>query len=202
MVIATPVSTHFSLAKEALLAGKHVLVEKPMCKTAEECRELIRLAKESNLRLMVDHTFIYHPAVQRIKQIMDKEELGNILYFNSTRINLGIIQNDVNVISDLACHDLAIMDFLLNRGPKTIHAAGGCHAGHNMADIAYITLTFEKDLIAHFHVSWLSPVKVRQIMIGGEKKMIVFNDLVITEKVRVYDKGISIEKPSSDQRPL
>lgn len=199
VVIATPVNTHFSLAREALLASKHVLIEKPMCTTAEQCKDLIKLGRDVNRHVMVDHTFVYNPSIRRIKEILDRGELGEILYFNSTRVNLGIVQNDVNVVWDLASHDLAIMDYLLGVTPTSIHAAGGSHIRKGLQDIAYITLTFEADLIAHFHVSWLSPVKVRQITIGGRKKMIVFNDLVITEKVRVYDKGISIEQPQTDQ---
>lgn len=199
VVIATPVNTHFSLAREALLASKHVLIEKPMCTTAEQCKDLIKLGRDVGRHVMVDHTFVYNPSIRRIKEILDRGELGEILYFNSTRVNLGIIQNDVNVVWDLASHDLAIMDYLLGVTPTTIHAAGASHIRKGLQDIAYITLMFETDLIAHFHVSWLSPVKVRQITIGGRKKMIVFNDLVITEKVRVYDKGISIEQPQTDQ---
>jgi predicted dehydrogenase len=199
VAIATPIHTHFALAKQALSQGKHVLVEKPLCTTSDQGRELISLAKERGLKLMVDHTFVYNPAIRRIKEIIDAGELGKILYFNSTRVNLGIFQSDVNVIWDLASHDLAIIDHLLGQSPKTVHAAGACHTNNNKEDIAYITLTFDNNLISNLHVSWLSPVKVRQIMIGGEQKMIVFNDLVITEKVRVYDKGITFEQPLTDQ---
>lgn len=194
IVIATPVHTHFKLAHMALSAGKHVLVEKPMCMTSVECEELIAVADQKKKVLMVDHTFAYHGAVTRIKDVIDHGELGEILYFDSVRINLGLFQSDVNVVWDLAPHDLSIMDYLLGQTPKTVHATGACHAGNGVEDIAYITLTFENNTIAHFNVSWLSPVKVRQILIGGTRKMIVYDDLTPMEKVRIYDKGISISE--------
>lgn len=197
VVIATPVHTHFRLSQQALSAGKHVLVEKPMCMTSQECQALVSLAAANNLVLMVDHTFAYHGAVTRIKDVIDRGELGEILYFDSIRINLGLFQSDVNVVWDLAPHDLSIMDYLLGQTPKTVHATGACHAGNGIEDIAYITLTFENNLIAHFNVSWLSPVKVRQMLIGGTKKMIVYDDLTPLEKVRIYDKGISIAEANA-----
>jgi len=199
IVIATPVHTHFRLAQQALLANKHVLVEKPMCMSAAECRALVTLAESRKLVLMVDHTFAYHGAIKRIKESIDVGELGDILYFDSVRINLGLFQSDVNVVWDLAPHDLSIMDHLLGRTPRVVHATGACHAGNGIEDIAYITLTFDTNLIAHFNVSWLSPVKVRQMLIGGTKKMIVYDDLTPMEKIRVYDKGISISEPHSYQ---
>lgn len=194
IAIATPVHTHFKLADLALQAGKHVLVEKPMCMTSVECEQLIALADRKKKVLMVDHTFAYHGAVSLIKEVIERGELGEILYFDSVRINLGLFQSDVNVVWDLAPHDLSIMDYLLGQTPKTVHATGACHAGNGVEDIAYITLTFENNTIAHFNVSWLSPVKVRQILIGGTKKMIVYDDLTPMEKVRIYDKGISISE--------
>lgn len=197
IVIATPVHTHFRLAQQALSAGKHVLVEKPMCMNSVECSALVALADERKKVLMVDHTFAYHGAVRRIKQDIEQGQLGEILYFDSVRINLGLFQSDVNVIWDLAPHDLAIMDYLLDRTPHTVHATGSCHAGNGIEDIAYITLNFENNLIAHFNVSWLSPVKVRQMLIGGTKKMIAYDDLSPMEKIRVYDKGISISENQS-----
>jgi predicted dehydrogenase len=195
VVIATPVRTHFRLAQQALSADKHVLVEKPMCMSSQECETLVALADERKRILMVDHTFAYHGAVKRIKDEIERGELGDILYFDSVRINLGLFQNDVNVIWDLAPHDLSIMDYLLGQTPKLVHATGACHAGNGIEDIAYITLTFENNLIAHFNVSWLSPVKVRQMLIGGTRKMIVYDDLTPMEKIRVYDKGISVSEP-------
>jgi predicted dehydrogenase len=186
------------LAHLALSAGKHVLVEKPMCMTSVECEQLIAVADEKKKVLMVDHTFAYHGAVSLIKGVIERGELGEILYFDSVRINLGLFQSDVNVVWDLAPHDLSIMDYLLGQTPITVHATGACHAGNGVEDIAYITLTFENNTIAHFNVSWLSPVKVRQILIGGTKKMIAYDDLTPMEKVRIYDKGISISEETRD----
>ena len=197
VIIATPVHTHFRLAQQAISAGKHVLVEKPMCMTSQECQALVSLAEANSRVLMVDHTFAYHGAVSRIKEVIDGGELGEILYFDSIRINLGLFQSDVNVVWDLAPHDLSIMDYLLGQTPRIVHATGACHAGNGIEDIAYITLTFDNNLIAHFNVSWLSPVKVRQMLIGGTRKMIVYDDLTPLEKVRIYDKGISIAEASA-----
>ena len=199
VVIATPVHTHFSLAKKALEAGKHILVEKPMCMTAADCMALIALAEERGLTLMVDHTFVYHGAVRRMKQELESGAMGELLYFDSVRVNLGLFQSDINVVWDLAPHDLSIMDYLIGKNPVSIHATGACHAGNKLEDIAYITVQFEGNVIAHFHVRWLSPVKVRQILVGGTKKMIVYDDLENTEKVRIYDKGINVEQPKTDE---
>lgn len=200
IVISTPVEAHYELAKQALRQGKHVLVEKPMCRTSEQCSELIALAKKHGKTLMVDHTFLYHGPVRLIKQLIDQEELGDLLYFNSMRANLGLFQTDVNVIWDLAAHDISVMDYLLGRTPLSIHAVGAAHTDSRIEDIAYITLNFAEDLIAHFHVSWLSPVKLRQVFIGGTRKMVVFDDSSQVEKVRLYDKGIdTLKQPESDR---
>lgn len=199
IAIATPVRTHFPLAKKALLANKHVLVEKPMCQTSDQCAEIIAIAEEKNLVLMVDHTFVYNGAIRRIKEEIDRGELGHILYFDSVRINLGLFQSDVNVIWDLAPHDLSIMDYLLGCEPTSVHATGTSHTGAGKEDIAYISLGFADGLIAHFHVSWLSPVKVRQLLIGGTRKMIAYDDLQATEKVRIYDKGIVFPDDQSEE---
>ncbi|MBK8190897.1 MAG: Gfo/Idh/MocA family oxidoreductase [Vampirovibrionales bacterium] len=196
IAIATPVHTHYALASQALQAGKHVLVEKPMCMTAAECLALIALADEKGLTLMVDHTFVYHGAVRRMKQLIESGDLGDILYFDSVRVNLGLFQSDINVVWDLAPHDLSIMDYLLGQTPHTLHASGACHTGSGLEDVAYLTLNFERNLIAHFHVSWLSPVKLRQMLIGGARKMIAYDDLQPMEKIRVYDKGIDLRAPS------
>ncbi len=200
IVIATPVHTHHELAKQALLAGKHVLVEKPMCATSAQCEELIAIAEEMKLVLMVDHTFVYHGPVRLVKHLIDTDEVGELLYFNSVRVNLGAFQTDVNVVWDLGAHDLSIMDYLIGRTPTDVHAIGKSHTGNGVEDIAYLTLGYEDDLIAHFHVSWLSPVKTRQISIGGSKKMIVFDDSSQVEKVRVYDKGIeTMQEPQTER---
>jgi predicted dehydrogenase len=199
IAIATPVHTHYPLAKAALQSGKHVLVEKPMCMTSAECMALIALAEEKQCTLMVDHTFVYHGAVKRIKDEVASGALGELLYFDSVRVNLGLFQSDINVVWDLAPHDLSIMDYIIGKTPVSIQASGACHAGNGMEDIAYITVNFENNLIAHFHVSWLSPVKVRQVLVGGTKKMIVYDDLEPMEKVRIYDKGITVEQPKSEE---
>jgi len=197
VAIATPVATHFDLAKQAILHGKHILLEKPLCQTVAQGEELIRLADEHNVRLMCDHTFCYTGAVRRIKESIDSGELGKILYYDSVRVNLGLFQNDVNVIWDLAVHDLSIIDFLLPNRPNRVSAHGIAHTGNSIEDIAYVTLGYEDAFIANFHVNWLSPVKIRKTLIGGSKKMIEWNDLVPAEKIRIYDKGISL---TSDDR--
>lgn len=200
VVITTPVETHFKLAKQALLAGKHVLVSKPMCRSSEQCAELIAIAEERKLVLMVDHTFVYHGPVRLMKQLIDAGELGEMLYFSSTRVNLGLFQQDVNVVWDLAVHDLSIMDYLVGRTPSSVHAIGRSHTDTNIEDIAFVTLEFEDNFIAHFHTSWLSPVKIREMLIGGTKKMMVFDDHKPIDKVAVYDKGIELlnSPPTSD----
>lgn len=190
VAIATPVQTHFALAKQALEAGKHVLVEKPMTTSPDEAQQLIDLAAAKGLTLMVDHTFVYTGAVRRIKQLVDSGELGNLYYYDSVRVNLGLIQHDVSVIWDLAAHDLAIMDHLIEQRPIGISAVSATHFPGGMADVAYLTVRFEHDLIAHFHVNWLSPVKVRQVLIGGDRRMVLYDDIESTEKVKVYDRGV------------
>ncbi len=190
VAIATPVNTHAALAKRALEAGKHVLVEKPMTTTVGEAEELVDLAERSGLTLMVDHTFVYTGAVRRIKQLIDTGELGNLYYYDSVRINLGLIQHDVSVVWDLAAHDLAIMDYLIEQRPVGISAVASTHFPGGMADVAYLTVHFENAMIAHFHVNWLSPVKVRQVLIGGDRRMALYDDIESTEKVKVYDRGV------------
>jgi predicted dehydrogenase len=194
IVIATPVSTHYDFARRALLAGKHVLVEKPMTTRASEAIDLIELAENQSKTLMVDHTFLYTSAVRRIKALIDKDEIGDLLYFDSVRINLGLVQSDINVLWDLAPHDFAIMDHICDREPVSISAIGVNHLGCPYENMAYVTVRFNShsNLLAHFHVNWLAPVKIRQTLIGGSKKMIVYDDMEPTEKVKVYDRGITM----------
>ncbi len=192
VVIATPVSTHHEIAKAALLAGKHCFIEKPMTASVAEAEELIEIAERKGLKLFVDHTFIYTGAVRKMKEIITSGRLGEIYYFDSVRINLGLFQHDVNVIWDLAPHDLSIMDYLLEQKPVAVSAVGSCHVGNGLEDIAYLTLEFENNLIAHFHVNWLAPMKIRKTLIGGTKSMIVYDDTEASEKVKIYDKGIDV----------
>lgn len=193
VAIVTPVFTHYELAKKALVQGKHIFVEKPFTYTSEEAEELIEIAEKKRLRIMVDHTFLFSGAVRRIKQLMDGGELGELLYFDSMRVNLGLFQHDVNVVWDLAPHDLAIMDYLLQDKPQAIVATGQAHFNHNLEDIAYITIYFPKNVIAHLNVNWLSPVKIRMTLIGGQKKMLVWNDVAPDDKIKVYDKGVDVK---------
>jgi predicted dehydrogenase len=193
VAIATPVSSHFSLAKAALEAGKHCWVEKPFTTTVAEAETLINLAEKKGLKIMVDHTFIYTGAVRKIKDLIDKGVLGDLYYFDSVRINLGLFQHDVNVVWDLAPHDLSIMDYLIDKRPVSVSAVGSCHIGNRLENIAYLTVNFDNDVIAHFHVNWLAPVKIRTVMIGGTKSMILYDDMENSEKVKVYDRGIEVK---------
>ncbi len=193
VAIATPVSSHFSLAKAALEAGKHCWVEKPFTATVAQAETLINLAEKKGLKIMVDHTFIYTGAVRKIKDLIDKGVLGDLYYFDSVRINLGLFQHDVNVVWDLAPHDLSIMDYLIEKRPVSVSAVGSCHIGNRLENIAYLTVNFDNDVIAHFHVNWLAPVKIRTVMIGGTKSMILYDDMENSEKVKVYDKGVEVK---------
>ncbi len=191
VAIVTPVWTHYELAKAALQNGKHVFVEKPFTANSAQAQELIELAEQKHLKIMVDHTFLFTGAVRKIHQLVDEGTLGKLYYYDSTRVNLGLFQHDVNVISDLAPHDLSIMDYLIRENPEAISATGQSHLnGHE--DVAYITVYFPDKIIAHINVNWLSPVKVRTTLIGGEKKMLVWNDLEADEKIKLYDKGVHI----------
>jgi len=194
VVISTPVSTHFSLGMEALENGKHLLMEKPMTATTEQAEVLIETAARKNLILMVDHTFIYTGAVRKIKEIVAAGELGDLYYFDSVRVNLGLFQSDVNVIWDLAPHDVSIMDHLLDQPPRTISATGVAHFGSGIENMAYISVMYDSGLIGHVHVNWLAPVKVRKTLICGSKKMIVYDDVEPSEKVKVYNKGVDYIK--------
>ncbi|EMO88318.1 Gfo/Idh/MocA family protein [Leptospira noguchii] len=190
VVIATPVFTHFELARKVLIHGKNVLIEKPMTSTSGEALELQRLAHEKNKLLMVDHTFLYTGSVQKMKQIIASDQgIGNIKYFDSTRINLGLFQSDINVLWDLAPHDISILNYLIDEVPFSVNATGVSHTNNNIENIAYLTVNYKSGFIAHFNCSWTSPVKMRTILIGGDKKMIVFNDLDPTEKIKIYDTG-------------
>jgi predicted dehydrogenase len=193
VAISTPVSTHFELAMKALRAGKHVLVEKPVTTCFDDARTLIGEAESRGLVLMVDHTFVYTGAVRKIRDLAENGSLGDLLYYDSTRINLGLFQHDVDVIWDLAVHDFSIMDYVLPARPCAIAATGVSHVSGGTENIAYITAFFENNLIAHINVNWLSPVKVRRTLIGGSKKMVVYDDMEPSEKIKVYDKGITVK---------
>jgi predicted dehydrogenase len=191
VVIATPVQTHHALAKQALLAGKHVLITKPITDDVNQARELVELADKMKLVLQVDHTFIYHPAVEKLKDIVTRGELGELYYFDSVRINLGLFQSDVSVIWDLAPHDVSIMDYLIERPVEWVQAIGASHAGHKSESMAYITVQFADNILGHCHVNWLAPMKTRLVMLGGSRRLAVYDDNLVTEKVKIYDKGIT-----------
>jgi predicted dehydrogenase len=197
VAISTPVATHFDIALAALQAGKHVLVEKPLAASVDQCACLIDEAAKRKLVLMVDHTFIYTPAVRKMQSLVADGSLGDIYYYDSVRVNLGLFQHDVNVLWDLAVHDLAIMDFLLPERPVAVSASGISHVPGGKEDIGYLTMFFNSSLIAHIHVNWLAPVKIRTTLLGGSRKMIVYDELELSEKVKVYDRGITVN-PSPD----
>lgn len=191
VAIVTPVWTHYELARAALENGKHVFVEKPFTSTSHQAEELVELADRKNLRIMVDHTFLFTGAVKKIRELIDKGVLGPLFYFDSARVNLGLFQHDVSVVWDLAPHDLSIMDYVIREKAQAVVATGGSHLnGH--ADMAFITVYFPDNVLAHINVNWLSPVKVRTTLIGGRDKMLVWNDLEADEKIKVYDKGVTV----------
>lgn len=191
IAVVTPVWTHYELAKAALENGKHIFVEKPFTSNTAQAEELIELAAKKNLKIMVDHTFLFTGAVRKIRQLLEEDALGKLYYYDSTRVNLGLFQHDVNVIWDLAPHDLSIMDYLIQERPEAIVATGQSHL-NGLEDVAFITVYFPDKMIAHINVNWLSPVKVRTTLIGGEKKMLVWNDQAADEQVKVYDRGVSV----------
>lgn len=194
VAIATPVFAHYPLAKQALEHGKHVLVEKPMASTVAECEELIALAKEKGVQILVDHTFLYTGAVKKIKELVESGELGEMHYFDSERINLGLLQSDVNVIWDLAPHDLSIMNYVFaGMKPVSVFAEGSGHVQNKLEEMAHLTVNYDTGVAAHIHVSWLSPIKMRKTLIAGDKKMILYDDIEVTEKVKVYDKGVDLD---------
>jgi predicted dehydrogenase len=191
VAVITPVWTHYELAKKALENGKHVFVEKPFTSNARQAEELIELAARKNLKIMVDHTFLFTGAVRKIRELTESGALGDLYYYDSLRVNLGLFQHDVSVIWDLAPHDLSIMDYIIKGEPEAVVATGERHL-NGVEDVAFMTLYFPHNVIAHINVNWLSPVKIRTTLIGGQKKMLVWNDLVADEKIRVYDKGVQI----------
>ncbi len=201
VAVITPVWTHYDLAKKALQNGKHVFVEKPFTSNSQQAEELIELAARKNLTIMVDHTFLFTGAVKKIRELTESGALGNLYYYDSLRVNLGLFQHDVSVIWDLAPHDLSIMDHIIKGEPEAVVATGERHL-NEVEDVAFMTIYFPGNVIAHINVNWLSPVKIRMTMIGGQKKMLVWNDLVRDEKVRIYDKGVTITSGDDIQKLL
>jgi predicted dehydrogenase len=202
VAIATPVATHYTFARAALEHGKHVLVEKPLAASVAEAESLVEIADKHNLTLMVNHTFIYTGAVRKMKEIIAAGELGDLLYFDSVRVNLGLVQRDVNVLWDLAPHDIAILGHLVEQEPVSVCATGGCQLGTGVEAVAYLTVYFAGGLIAHFHNNWLAPVKVRTVLVGGTRKMILYDDMEISEKVKVYDRGVNVTTPEGVHQAL
>jgi predicted dehydrogenase len=203
VAIATPVHTHYELAKRAIKAGKHVLVEKPMTSRVDQAEELVALAEKNGVVLMVDHVFVYSPPVLKMKEMVAQGRLGKLFFIDSVRINLGLFQRDVNVVWDLAPHDLSIVDFLVDRLPVSLSAYGTTHANHDIEDVAYLNLDYGDGLIANFHVNWLSPVKVRQMIVGGSERSLIYNDLHVDEKIKVYDRGIDVgEDPEQRHKAM
>lgn len=200
VAIATAVDTHFDIAKACLEKGKHILIEKPLASNISQGEELVNLAKRKKLKLMCDHTFCYTGAVRKMKKIIDSGELGELLYFDSVRINLGLFQHDVNVVWDLAPHDLSILDFIIKETPIQINAHGVCHAGNDLENIAYVSIYYPDSFFAHLHLNWLSPVKIRKTVICGREKMLVWDDLEPVEKIKIYNKGIEIKKIKQEQK--
>jgi predicted dehydrogenase len=195
VAVVTPVWTHYELAKTALNNGKHIFVEKPFTANTAQAEELIELAAKKKLQIMVDHTFLFTGAVRKIRQLVDEGVMGKLFYYDSMRVNLGLFQHDINVIWDLAPHDLSIMDYVIQKKPDAIVATGEKHLNSHV-DIAFLTIYFPDNVVAHINVNWLSPVKVRTTLIGGEKKMVVWNDLEADEKIKVYDKGVTVKSGS------
>src|SRR2546425_394591 len=201
IAVVTPVCTHFDLAKAALQNGKHVFIEKPFTSTTQQAEQLIELAERRNLKIMVDHTFLFTGAVRKIRQLIDEGVLGDLYYYDSTRINLGLFQHDVSVIWDLAPHDLSIMDFLIHQKPQAVVATGEAHL-NGLVDVAFMTIYLPSNAIAHINVNWLSPVKIRTTLIGGEKRMLVWNDLEADEKLKIYDKGVAMNGNGNGRQGL
>ena len=197
IAIATPVATHFELAKKALETGRHVWLEKPMTETVAQAEELIELAEQKNKVLLVDHTFVYTGAVRKIKDLIAKGELGDLIYYDSTRVNLGLFQQDVNVIWDLAPHDISILDYLMPFAKTAVSATGSHYYGNGIVPKSLLTIYMENNVVGHINVSWLSPVKIRQTLIGGNSKMILYDDNHPSEKIKIYDKGVDLQHSNS-----
>jgi predicted dehydrogenase len=202
VAIVTPVSTHYKIAQKALKRKKHIFIEKPFTFTSSEAEELIEMAESKDLKIMVDHTFLYTGAVRKIKQLVDENTLGKLLYFDSTRVNLGLFQHDINVLWDLACHDISIMLHIMKEWPSAVIATGTVHFKNDQENVAYLTFYFPSRMIAHINVNWLSPVKIRTTLIAGEKKMLVWNDIDPDEKIKIYDKGVNIESKEGQYKLL
>ncbi len=199
VVVATNPSQHYILTKQSLLAGKHVLVEKPMALSFKETEELINIAVSNKLIIFSDFTFLYNGAIKKIYEIIKSGDLGKILYIDSTRINLGIFQNDVNVLGDLATHDLSVILSFIEENPVAVSAVGRCHIKKDIENLAYLTLFYNSDLIIHIHCSWSAPVKIRQMIIGGDKKMLIYNDIEPSEKIKIYDSGITFNSDEKER---
>jgi len=203
IAVATPVTSHYELGMRALSAGKHAFIEKPLASSSKQAGELVAHAKRSDLKLFVDHTFVFTPAVRKMREIYSRGELGRPLYYDSVRINLGIFQHDVNVVWDLVVHDLAILDHVFEgRLPQTVACTGAAHFGNHLADLAYVTLKYDDDFIAHIHVNWLAPVKVRQVLLCGDKRMLIYDDNSAAEKIKVYDSGVEVARAEDVYRLL
>ncbi len=202
VAIVTPVDTHYELAKAALECGKHVFIEKPITSSARQAEDLINLARKNGLILMVDHTFLFTGAVKKMREIIESGELGDLYFYDSVRVNLGLFQHDINVVWDLAPHDFSIMNMLINKNPVSISALGTGHFDHGREDVAYIFANFDNGFIAHFHCNWLSPVKIRRTLISGSKKMLVWDDLSSDEKIKIYDRGVNFETPNGIHKLL
>ena len=200
VVIATPSFTHFELARQAIAHGKHVLVMKPLATRADQAEELTDLATRQGVVLAVDHTFVFTGAVRKMRELIQRGEIGELYYFDSVRINLGLIQTDINVIWDLAPHDVSIMDYLIGQEPVSVSAVGAAHGGSPTENIAYLTVRYAGSLLGHVHVNWLAPAKVRRTIVGGSKRMLIYDDMEPSEKLKVYDKGFSVASSPDPER--
>jgi predicted dehydrogenase len=202
IIVATPVFLHYKFAKMALEAGKHVLVEKPLTASITEASDLVEIANRKNLVLAVDHTFLFTGSVQKIKSLVDSGDFGTLQYFDSTRVNLGLFQPDVNVIWDLAPHDISILNYLVKEKPMSVSCTGQSHTSNKLENIAYLTVNYNSNFIAHFSCSWISPVKIRRILIGGDKKMCIYDDVEPTEKIKIYDTGFDVKNEEEKHKML